>query len=500
MIDQFTIIDFASSKRDFLRKLKSIMQTSQFCGKKYIDLKRIFELLRKLEDNISYIIEYPYVDRHFRDTFYVYYSAKHEEFYRNCIRIHLFADFTITKSDDLVKLTDDDKEKFKGFFIVRPLPRHPLGRSMISPTAFKKNDILCCLMKGRVSLLGHRLEVCGFPHVAQDTETHTCAESSLWSFLEYLGNRYRQYLPLLPSEILREMFHISNHRSLPSEGLSIYEISKFLHNNGCECVIERAGYFDINNNIVIDKFRLFLLKIYIESGIPVYITLIDNKGVGHAALIIGHEDKYNNISLPLAPSKVWNDVSVFEKKMVIIDDNQPQYQVGQLETLIHYNQDYKIANYVVALPKHTNLDAQTAFFLCSKVFDDPNVGLALFGGQWLTRLFLTGSHSFKRFILERSNVSDEFKKYFSLQAFPKFIWVSEIYNFNDFQSEQKKCTGLLILDATGSSSLTSVLWYNVGNKLIIHDGFGWTSIKSIKPFIMDTYKHNLKGEWSGWKL
>jgi len=494
MYNQVITIDFAGSKDTFIQKLKEIMQTSQFCGKNTIDLRRIHELLGKLEDNISYVFEFPYVDRHYRDTFYVYHSAKHEEFYRNCIRIHLFTEFSITKSDDLINLTVDDKGRYKGFFVVRPLPLFPLGRSMISPTAFKKKDILCCLMKSKVSLLGHRLEVYGFPHIAQDTETHTCAESSLWSFLEYLGNRYRQYLPLLPSEILRELSLISSRRSLPSTGLSIGEVLKFLHNNGCECIMDRASYIDDNNNIVIDKFRLFLLKIYIESGIPVYVSLRDNKGHGHAVLIIGHENKYDHIILPLAADKVWQDVSDFEKNMVVIDDNQPQYQIGALETLIHYNQEYKIDPYIVVLPKHTNLDAQTAFFLSAKVFNDPNVGLRRFGKQWLTRLFLTGSHSFKHFLLERSGIHNDLKKYFALLLFPKFIWVCEIYQIEDFQQEQKICSGLLIMDATGSNSPTSILWYNVGDKLITRSGLGWTGIKPIKPFKMGTYKHNLKGE------
>jgi len=500
MVNQFITIDFAGSKNVFMQKLREIMKNPQFCGKNTIDLRRIQDLLEKLEDNISYVFEFPYVDRHYRDTFYVYYSAKHEEFYRNCIRIHLFMEFSITKSDDLINLTDDDRGKYKGFFVVRPLPRFPLGRSMISPTAFKKKDILCCLMKSRVSLLGHRLEVYGFPHIAQDTETHTCAESSLWSFLEYLGNRYRQYLPLLPSEILLELSPDSNHRSLPSTGLSMGEVSKFLHNNGCECVMDRASYVDNNNSIVIDKFRLFLLKIYIESGIPVYISLNDNKGPGHAALIIGHEDKYDHIVLSLTADKVWQDVSDFEKKMVVIDDNQPQYQIGALETLIHYNQEYKIDRYVVVLPKNTNLDAQMAFFLSSKVFNDTDVGLRKFGKQWLTRLFLTGSHSFKRFLLERSGIHNELKKYFALLSFPKFIWVCEIYEIEEFQQEQKNCSGLLIMDATGSNSPASILWYNVGDKRITRNGLGWTGIKPIKPFKMVAYKHNLKGKWSEWKL
>jgi hypothetical protein len=191
--------------------------------------------------------------------------------------------------------------------------------------------------------------------------------------------------------------------------------------------------------------------------------------------------------------------------MVIIDDNQPQYQIGAIDKLISYNKDYKIAHYVVVLPKHTNLDAQTAYFLSKKVFNDTQVGLSIFGKQWLTRLFLTGSHSFKRFLLERSGIHNDLKKYLALLPFPKFIWVCEIYKAEDFQAEDfqnepKICSGLLIIDATGSNLPTSILWYNVGDKRIMRDGLGWTGIKPIKPFKMVTYKHNLKGRWSKWKL
>jgi len=500
MYNKFIHFDYAASRHGFMTKLREIMKAPQFCGEKVIDFKRIQRLLVELEDNISYVFEYPYVDRHYRDTFYFYHSTKHEEFHRNCIRIHLFADFSIAKYDDLINLSDTDKEKYRGFFIVRPLPQFPLGRSLISPPAFKKRNILCCLMRGRLSLVGHRLEVYGFPHTAQDTETHTCAESSLWSLLEYLGNRYRQYLPLLPSEIISKLSSVSSHRSLPSIGLSEIEIPKCLHDNGLECVIDKAGYTDAKGAIVIDTFRLFLLKIYVESGIPVYIILKDTKGSGHAVLIIGHEDKYDNIALPPSADCVWQDVSSFEKNMVVIDDNQPPYQIGAPETLIHYNRNYKITHYFVPLPKHTHLDAQAAFFLCKSVFDDINIGLKNFGEHWLTRLFLTGSHSFKRFVLKDKVIDKDLKKFLVLQLFPKFIWICEIYKVEEYQQKSKECSGLLIIDPTGSKSFTSILWYNVGDKQITHNGYGWTGIKPIKPFKMEAYQHNLKGEWSGWKL
>jgi hypothetical protein len=488
-------IDFANSNNILLGKLRTILQTPQFCGEKLLDLRPIISLLNELNTNITFVIEYPYVDSHYRDTFYFYHSAKFEEYYRNCIRVHLFLDFFVESIDSLLKISHTDqpipdaqKQKYAGFFIVRPLSGFPLGRSLLAPVVFKKHDFVCCLMRSRVSLLGLNLEVYGFPHVAQDTETHTCAESSLWSLFEYLGHRYSQYLPLLPSQILHNLSNVSDHRPVPSEGLTINEISKSLCINGCDSIVDKA-----DDTPELCNFRLFLLKIYIESGIPVYLALED-KDHGHAVLAVGHENT-NDINFPL---ENWQDISYFKKSIVLIDDNMPPYQIGKLDSPISYNPDYKIRNYFVPLPRHTNLDAQRAFFLAKYVFNDPRVGLKTFGEKWITRLLLTGSHSFKYFLLTHSGLDENIKRFLLQMAFPKFIWLCEIYRPEEFR--QGLCSGLLLLDSTGTNSFTSILWYNVGNKQMRGNGLGWTGIFPIKPFKMATYRHNLKGEWSEWKI
>jgi hypothetical protein len=482
----------SATTNSVLEKLKNILQTPQFCGKKLLRLSRISRLLWELNDNITFVIEYPYVDSHYRDTFYFYHAAKFEEYYRNCIRVHLFLDSYIDSFDSLLAMSEAGKQKYVGFFVVRPLPEYPLGRSLLSPAAFKHHDFVCCLMRSEVSLLGIKLEVFGFPHLAQDTETHTCAESSLWSLFEYLGHRYSQYLPLLPSQILHNISNVSNHRSLPSKGLTVDEISKSLHMNGCDCIVDR-----IDDSLELCNSRLFLLKIYIESGIPVYLTLESDASVGHAVLTIGHENRNTKI-IPRDIRGVWQDVSEFKKPIVLIDDNMPPYQTCDMDSPLSYESEYKITNYFVPLPRHTNLDAQRASSLVKNVFNDPKVGLEKFGKKWLTRLFLTGSRSFKNFLLEHSGLDDNIKQYLLHMAFSKFIWMCEIYKPEDFQEDV--CSGLLLLDATGANSLTSILWYNVGNKLMQCSGLGWTGIQPIVPFKMATYRHNLKGDWNKWKI
>jgi len=174
------------------------------------------------------------------------------------------------------------------------------------------------------------------------------------------------------------------------------------------------------------------------------------------------------------------------------------YQIGPLDALMRYNKNYRVKYYLVSLPKLTNLNARAAFFLTKEVFDDPFIGLKKFGEHWLTRLFLTGSHSFKRFLLKKSGIQEELKKYLVSLLLPKFIWVCEIYKVEEYQQEQ--CCGLLIIDATGSKSISSILWYNVSNEWIIRGGIAWKDTIEILPFKISTYRHNLKGEWSKWEL
>jgi hypothetical protein len=479
---------------DLIPLLMDILEKEAFCGRKPPKLERIKNLLGALKDQVSFMLEYPYVDRHYRDTYYTFHSSKFVPTGRNCIRIHLF-DGKIDDSDFFTQGTELN-DKYLGFFVVRPLLNFALGRSLISPKAFKANNFVCCLMKARISLLGKEFKVFGFPHIAQDTETHSCAESALWSFIEYFGSKYSQYKPLLPSQIIRNLLDSSEHRILPSMGLTKDELAKCLHNNGFQCLIYPIVSYTESNPV----FRL--MRIYIESGIPLLLVL-GNRDAGHAVLVIGHENdmlvytKQNN-------SDSWIDISFFNKKLVYIDDNFSPYQVADpFHPTEHYPNDILknlvIKSFIVPLPTHVFLVAEKAYGLIENIFNDPKIGLSIIGGEWFTRLLLTGAHSFKQFVSEKDDKIDKsLKKYLLLLALPRFVWICEIYKKNEFSLGC--CSGLLIIDATGTNkSLMSVLWYTVDRQIFLHDGLAWNKVAPIKQFQMSTYKNNLKGEWSQWK-
>ena len=487
------------NKDELIPKLKDILKDDAFCGEEPSVPKQLKELVVNLRDDVQFVLESPYVDRHYRDTYYSFHSSKFKKTGRNCVRVHIF-EGKIT-GDDLYNNKIDLDERYLGFFIIRPLPLYILGRSLISPKALQTRNFVCCLMKTRVSLLGNEFTAHGFPHIAQDTETHTCAESALWNYVEYFGQKYHRYKPLLPSQIVTTLLD-SEHRILPSEGLTEKELAKCLNVNGFQCLIYYASRSSDTN--------LFfqLLRIYVESGIPLLLKLANEENA-HAVLTIGHEtDKslYDAKKYFSSKGDIWVDASLIDKKFVFIDDNLPPYKIADLSKPADYYSDPKMKNltikaFIVSLPVHMFLVAEKAYALIQEIFYDQKVGLQTFGGKWVSRLLLTGNHSFKKFIYDHDdNMPNIIREGLLHLALPRFIWIAELYKEPEF-NKNGYCSGLLIIDATGNGKTpASVLWYMIDNNLFIYDNGAWDiELDRKETFKMNTYKNNLKGEWDQWK-
>jgi hypothetical protein len=195
----------------------------------------------------------------------------------------------------------------------------------------------------------------------------------------------------------------------------------------------------------------------------------------------------------------WLDVSQISKSLVLIDDSTPPYEIADITTQTGYKK-YKIFAFIVPLPTHMFLSAEKAYSLTKFVFNDKNVGLKRFGNnKWITRLLLTSSRSFKKYLIQTEDQLDNRIKILLLcLAMPRFIWICEVYKEGEI--ENKMCSGLLVIDATGNSNtLTTILWYAITDKMIGHNGIIWDEENSdIIPFKMRTYQSNLKGEWNKW--
>ncbi len=285
-------------------------------------VNKVVEYIKKFNEGTYFVIEHPYVDKLYRDTYYNYYASKLDDYSRDSIKISVFS-IEVTQADfrtrnSLGKLTDN----YLGFFIVRPTFPSVIGRSVLSPRAFQLENIVLCQSVFNVTVDGAKFNAIGFPHSSQDSETITCAETTIWSIIEYFSHKYPEYRPILPSQITSVLSKFSVERLIPSKGLSAALISYTLKELGFGVKIYAKGSYGAD-------FEL-LLKTYVDSGIPVVCAMSNTNGIGHAFNIIGREipteANIDNIQLVETYDDGTNTLSIYDYytmplNYVFIDDN-----------------------------------------------------------------------------------------------------------------------------------------------------------------------------------
>lgn len=466
-----------------------------------VDLDIIMNTLdvhwRKLRPELTVVIETEYVDRVYRDCFYSYYSTKLERYERNCIRLSLFnpsiTAYSEFDSDYAVKLQD----AYLGFIIVRPLINSCIGRNVISPKAEKNCEELAIReAEVKSSCMGYKLKVSGFPHSSQDGEMMTCAETTIWTMMEYFGNKYPIYTPTLPSIISELSESMSFERTIPSEGLYYDQISKILKHHGLGCVV----YEESN-----PRFKE-LFTCYVESGFPLAVCLLDNNDTeGHAIVCVGRKNipKEKILDVPAVKIgeeddfklKFWNDTI---DEFVFNDDNMPCYQIAKFdEPVKHYEDDewknVKITHFIVPLHRKIYIDAETAIDaannLLAYVIKVPSGSVV--------RTFLTSSRSYKDYVAKNPDFLQDEKMRLLTLDMAKFIWVTEYADIDSFCDE--KANGIILMDATGRSranDVSSIILYQKDTSAMVYDQKKKMhyEYKAVMATRFKSFKNNLKQE------
>lgn len=413
-------------------------------------LNHLQEFLLDMRDDLHVVIEGLYVDGAYRDSYYDYYSTKHSNYSRFCLRMSFFK----PAFNRIIDFGNEGniKDNYLGFLVVRPLIRC-IGRNVISPEAKQppKSGIRICKVKVDASCLGVKLKAEGFPHASQDNETMTCAQTTIWSLLEYYGNKYTLYHPTLPTEIEEILEPFSFERQLPSKGLTYNQISVALRNYGFGPKIYQSG----TTPDKIDRFRM-LLACYIESGIPLAIALT-NKKVGHAVVCLGTDqvDRQEVTKYPITLGTKtlfsWN-LAVAHVNFVFNDDNRPCYQTASLSDPVkHYVdegkldwKDAQVSQFIAPLYHKVYMEADTAIALAEQIVKTVIQG----GDGQVMRTLLTSSRTFREHITQMSSLTDNQRLALLGIPMPKFVWLTELSNPADFVNG--RASTLLLLDATGS--------------------------------------------------
>jgi len=422
--------------------------------------------LKELRDDLNFLIEYPYVDKPYRDMYYFYYSTKHGEINRNCIRISIYSnniEHDVFFDSEKIKYL---KDIYLGTMVIRPTYKFMVGRSMISPKAFKHHEFYCRTTKIESSIRGIKLEIDAFPHFSQDSETMTCAETTVWCTMEYFGTTYPEYRTILPSKIIQTLSQFTFERQVPSKGLTIAQISYALKELGFSSKI----YHDEIDTNALKR----LLHYYVESGIPVIAAIDMNKLGFHAVIFNGH-GRFNpgDISNLQESYKeqlkdsglIVYDSADLKKELVVIDDNYPPYRLSDFDDPLKYWNDlskFDIIAFVVPLYSKVYLEAYQArnaiLHILSKWYPKHHEEKEL-----ILRLFLASSRSFKNSIIQNQSLDKSARMLVGITAMPKFIWVGEISTKEYFSKE--KIVGFIVIDATEtnfSKSLIMAIFPKIG--------------------------------------
>lgn len=408
--------------------------------------------LDKLNDDLYVVLEFPYVDKLHRDSFYTYFATKRFEYNRNTIRLCFFNKKVKVSDFSQLDKVSFLQSSFKGFLVLRPL-RKVIGRNILSPTIFKEKDFSIRSAKYEVFINAVRLTVEGFPHASQDTEAMTCAETTLWSLMEYFGSKYNEYSTVLPSKIRDKIKNYNVEGQLPSKGLTIREMSYLVKDFGFSGKIySRDIYYNKTTDSYLDYYKL--LHCYIDSGIPVILGIQGN-GIGHAMICIGRE-KEIGINIDSCKTTLLRngeriiDYHGIERNIIVIDDNASPYQKTTAENITgYYESDIwkgcKISYFLVPLYSKIYLEAFKAraclfSFLATDLVKLPK------DKKIIVRLFLTSSKSLKHNLHKNKSFNKDLKELIIKEELPKFTWVCELSDEDLILKSE--ANGLVLMDAT----------------------------------------------------
>lgn len=450
------------------------------------------EYLSQMVGDLYFLVEFPYVEKTYRNTYYHYFSSKHHQFARNSIRLSVFntsvseEDFqTSEKFKELL-----NRESYLGFITLRPTFPKVIGRSVLSAKAAPIHSRHVCEAAFDASIKSIKTRAIGFPHLSQDREYLTCAEATIWSMMEYFGTKYSEYNSVTPSDIKAITSGKSNERVTPSKGLDVAQISYTLKEFGLGVRVyhkeDSANSFDFNT----------VLRTYIESRIPIVATL-EGDEIGHAMIIVGRaaftmkefleqrKDVEQTVTVSykmeggssVERNVTFVDLASMNMDCLVMDDNYAPYQKLKLTNLTEHYVDEngdplskwdgcKLKYFIAPLHKKVYLDAESAKLYSTQIILEnlcaaENEDML---GNLLINTFLVSSSTYKQYVAFNGTMHEDLRGIILGTTMPKFVWVTEFGNPESMDEQDAglggEAYGLLILDATEPKSPRLLFLYS----------------------------------------
>lgn len=267
-------------------------------------------------------------------------EAEKQEFFEGCPRIS--GDLT---RFDFFGTTETGSEIYMGYTILRPAPLSSVVEAIVPVPTDGENHFLTCKASWDVDVDGSRHTVTGLLLMEQDATVSRCAHSSLRMATSLLDQNFAECEAMTSStvsQVLRQMpAHEDVQKQIPSEGLTVPQITTCL---------AQAGYATVTYDFR-DRAKLAARGIrhqpeqivygYVESGIPVILAIVTEKGP-HSLVVVGHtydpHSWWSDAESGYFPKlfhedKPWLSASLWSPQFVILDDNFGAYLNMSRETL-----------------------------------------------------------------------------------------------------------------------------------------------------------------------
>ncbi|MBD5583627.1 MAG: hypothetical protein HDQ88_00885 [Clostridia bacterium] len=408
------------------------------------------------KENLLVYVETSYIDKVYRNLYSHFLTTKLKIYGMYCIRLLLFSD----EMDFQGMYEDKDfcdklKKNYLGFVVIRPISPGTIGRSVVNPVALRlETEIQISTVSIRTSALGYKIHALGFPHSSQDRQYMTCAETSIWTIMEYYGCKYVDYIPILPSIIHKCIERNKYERDVPSSGLDITFISSVLKARGFGCMIYSNSQASQYDRPDMSFYRIF--SCYVESGIPFITSIMDEEnGFYHAVVCVGEEHKLRSEVDKIKATYISYDIEVddsgyyhwgdLERRFVFNDDNSSPYSIGSFNNPNPNDRSIFpiIDSIIVPLHKKIYMDAPRALeiseLIVAEILEVP--------AEYVIRTILVSTNSYLNHISSDPVLKRAFKDLLiGVMRFPKFLWVTEIASKEKFRKDRVE--GLLLLDAT----------------------------------------------------
>lgn len=222
--------------------------TAEYCHKiPFINVQLFLGICKLYEYPITVICQLQYTDKMYRDAYYIYLSHLHFDVGRHCQRLALFKGRIALEDFYDSDCHKDLQDRFLGTMVIRPSYNHSteytLGRTLLNPYKLKKSFRYIRTAQYKATICGQTYTIEAFPFSNQHGDVLRCAETSVWSLMEYYGTSYENYRVVLPSTIINWASKELPERSLPSEGLTYSQISSLLKTFNFEPrIYERNAY------------------------------------------------------------------------------------------------------------------------------------------------------------------------------------------------------------------------------------------------------------------